>query len=948
MTISFDPNILIGWYQAQASLAGARAAGAGGATGAATSGTGVPGVPDAPWNDPTQTPKDSTLVNNAIAGQPFINEKAAKVDVPNANADYKRLFAINQGLLSLQALANAAKDSTTSPFELPGIQQAFQRGLSEIEAYANTTKFDEFRLTSGVPTSSETTGSGVADINAGDSYTTAILASGSSADAVAAFQGSVQFTIAVKKIDGSTVNVPIDLSGMGATTRSMSSVAAYINGQLQTAGVAARFSVVTTQQAAQTITVNGQPTEITPATNQFAFQISGTADEQLSFSAATTAPAVYLAQKAGDPALSTTTTSADPNTGAITTTTTTSDDSQQQLMKLESGGADAAKRPNDTTYAAGQVFNQALPAGVADVHATVTGADGSVYVLGDATGAVNGQTPKGAQDAVLLKYDAAGNLIYTRMLGAGSSASGMSLAVSSTGQVAIAGSVTGELDNGDTGAESGTSDSFVTLLDSTGDEVWTARDGADQADTAQAVAFDAAGNVYVAGQTQGTIGGATAVGGLDGYLRAYNTNGNVLATRQFGSASDDSVGGLVIDGSSAYVASKDGTQGVVRSFDISTPSQMALTATRSLGSLGGGTIGGIGLDGSGNLLIGGSTGADLAVNNVTAPRGGGLDGFGAQLSEDLNSTATDAVAYYGGSGADTVSAATVAGGQVWLAGQTATDLPGEAKLGTQDGFVAGLDVATGAVTYADRFSAKDQVDAPESLAVDVSGGSALDRLGLPKGTLSFDTSDLITSGTSARAGDSFQIAVGSGAPFTVTIAADDTLQSLQQKINLAGLFDVKVSTISDGVSTKLSLTPESTNNTFSLLPGPAGRDALAALGLSPGIVRNTVVDPTKGVIPADKKTQIYGLHLPAGLDIDNTTDITGALTAITNAITTTRAIYADLKQAATPASQKTPTGTVPAYLQAQIADYQQALDRLTGGASGGSGGSTSPLVSLFG
>ncbi|MDE2489045.1 MAG: hypothetical protein KGO51_16765, partial [Alphaproteobacteria bacterium] len=123
---------------------------------------------------------------------------------------------------------------------------------------------------------------------------------------------------------------------------------------------------------------------------------------------------------------------------------------------------------------------------------------------------------------------------------------------------------------------------------------------------------------------------------------------------------------------------------------------------------------------------------------------------------------------------------------------------------------------------------------------------------------------------------------------------------------------------------------------------------LAALGLTPGLIYNTTVSSTKGVQPADKGNQIYGLRLPSQLDLNSPADITSALTAIQNAVTTTRAIYADLKQAATPQSAQSQSGTVPAYLQAQIADYQAALDRLTGGQSSGSGSSTSSLVSLFG
>lgn len=931
MTVSFDTSILLGWYQAKAGLAAASVA----ANGTATAATAAQ-VPTAPWNPGQVQPKDSALVTQALAGKAFIDEKAAKVDVAKADADYKKLFAINQGLLTLQALANAANDPATSSFQLTAIQAAFSRGMGEIGKYVEATKFDNFRLTEGVAVSSATSAAGV--VTSSDSYVTAPLATGSSADPVAAFQGATQFDMNITRPAAGTtparnVTINFDLSEMGSTPRSMSNVAVYMNTKLQAAGVGVRVSVNRQTVPAQTTTVNGQSVEIAPASTQLGFEITGLSLEKVTFSSPTAAPAVYVAQTAGN---------ANPDGDP----TTNDSDQQQELLKLDSAAADGVRRPGDANYAPGRVFSEKLPDGVTTVHQMVTGADGSVYMVADGSGTVDGQPVKGSQDAVLLKYDAAGTLIYTRTLGAGASASGASLAVSADGKVAIAGSITGELDQGDAGADPNTPDSFVTVFDNQGQELWSDRQGALGADQAQAVAFDAKGDVYVAGKTQGTIGGGTAIGGWDSYLRAYNATGAVQSTKQFGSVADDSVAGIVVNGTNVLVAGQDGTSAVVRSIDVTNPKQMSVAAVRNLGALGGGAITGIGLDGSGNLLLGGSAGANLSIGNTTIAKSAGLDAFGARISTDLTSTASDAVAYFGGSGSDQATAATIANGQVWLTGTSKTDLPGLPAVGKQDGFVAALDVGAGVVTYSQRFTAKDQMAAPEAIAVDATGGSALDRLGFPKGQLQSDGSSLITAVTSARAGDQFQIRMGaSSVPTTITIDATDTLDTLADKIRRAGLFNIGVSTMFNGAKTQLQLKPASDRTSFELLNGPPGRDALVALGLPQGLLRNTIADKTKGVIPADKGTQTYGLHLATNLDLSSKTDIKAALDGVSNAITTVRAIYADLKQAATP-KDPTASGTVPAYLQAQIADYSAALARLTAGADGSSGSSS--LVSLLG
>jgi hypothetical protein len=253
------------------------------------------------------------------------------------------------------------------------------------------------------------------------------------------------------------------------------------------------------------------------------------------------------------------------------------------------------------------------------------------------------------------------------------------------------------------------------------------------------------------------------------------------------------------------------------------------------------------------------------------------------------------------------------------------------------------------VTYSQRFTAKDQMDAPEAIAVDATGGTALDRLGLPMGTIQYGGSTLVTAATSARDGDQFQIRMNSSsAPITVTISATDTLSTLAAKIQRAGLFEINVQTLNLGGQSQLSLKPANDRQTFQLLPGPTGRDALESLGLKPGLVRNTVSDKTKGVVPADGGKQTYGLRFTGSLDLASKTDIKAALDGVGNALTTVRAIYADLKQAATPKSANPATsGSVSAYQKAQIADYQAALDRLTAGNSS-STSSGSSLASLFG
>ncbi len=67
-----------------------------------------------------------------------------------------------------------------------------------------------------------------------------------------------------------------------------------------------------------------------------------------------------------------------------------SPDLQQQLLKFDAGSNAVAAQPGD-----GLTFQRPLDANISAVKAMTTAPDGSVYVLGSASGTVAGQTPQG-------------------------------------------------------------------------------------------------------------------------------------------------------------------------------------------------------------------------------------------------------------------------------------------------------------------------------------------------------------------------------------------------------------------------------------------------------------------------------------------------------------------------------------------------------------------------
>jgi hypothetical protein len=943
--ITFDSSLLLNYYQAK--TAGLAANSAASTSTSSSSSSSTKAVPSSPWTGVTTEPSD--LVKAALNGRKFVDEGAAVAAAPTISGDYKKLFAAYQALNTLSAIANRSTEKGVTDSEIKRLQTALTKGLNEVNSYVQNLSTDGMRLTTGAVMTSDKSTVGVPKSNY--TYVTNKIYSGQVDDEVPTFKGAVSFTMSVKKFGVST-DVTMNLADMGTTPRTMANVVSFFNDKLSQAGFDTQFAVERTVGEERTTTVNGQTVKLPATGDDFALRVKGDLTETLTFTAPAAKPAVYVTTAAGNP---------DPDKD------TTTDDAviENTLTKY---GPGAGVTPGT------KVFSDTLEGTISTVHKTLTGPDGSLYVLADVDGTTSTQTIKGDQDVALLKYDSAGKLLYARTLGASDTATGYNMAISDDGQVAIAGSVAGGLagaTNGPINSDSaGTvTDSFVTLYDAKGDETWTVRRGGMLEDEATAVAFGEDGVVYVGGRTKSDLPGSTTAanaGGYDSYLTGFATDitgtPKALFTTHFGSENNDTVSGIAVNGSQVIVASKEGSEAMLRSFDVSTSvvtenrtalnsSEVWVTApvtytksatltagaTRDLGTLQGGNLAGITID-NGQLYVGGSTtNAALAVDNKTVAASGGSDGFVARVSLDLTDKTEDTLAYYGGTGDDTVTGMAVSNGQAWLVGSAGKNLADQATVGTKDGYVAQIDVATGEATWEQRLTGKDGYATPTSIAVDASGSSSLDVFGLPRGTMDFSQSDKIVSSTSARAGDTFQVRTRArGTLTTIKIAADDTLDTLADKIRKATGYAAKVEFSSVGNNRTLRISPSQTTSTVEILPGKGGTDVLESLGLKPGVVRNTKTD--HGVtVSADGKGPIYGFSLDTGLDLTDDAGRKVATAALTKALSAVRTAYREMADKANGVVAATSTtssgktgGTVPTYLTNQIANYQAALDRLTG------------------
>lgn len=872
----------------------------------ASSGAAQKSQPTAPWAATAPASEPSDLVRSALAGRKIIDEAGVDLDLKGASADYRKLFAMYQGLSTLTALADRAAEKGVTAREQTQLAARFSAGLTELSAWLGSTGMEGVKIVQGVTAASSKTTAGVE--KASPTYVTGAVHEGALTTEVANFQGDVRFSITVKDAAGDKV-VAIDLADMGATPRTLDNVIAHMNAELGDAGVATRMGRRQLESEPKTVTVGDKTITLPAGADRWALEVRGVLGETVRFDAPQTSDAVYVAQGVG-----------------------TKGETQLLKFQTDSGDApDAMPGVGDNFTVEGQAGQHDLPAGVKAVRASAVDAGGYLWIVADLAAGGEHQPIKGQSDVALMKYDSAGNLVTSRLLGAASQASGFSLAIADDGRIAVAGSVTGALEPGESGASATTADSFVTVFDSDGLELWTQRRGAKAADEATSVSFGADGVVYVAGRSQSGMPGSGALGGWDGYLQTFDTTQRTflspivpvtVSTTQFGTAGDDSVQAMTVSGSDLYTAGVENGRAIVRHYTLGADGAPTLAGTRDLGVVGG-EIAGIAVDNGKVVLVGQTTNAGLNAGTTTNAHSGGSDVFVASLATDLQASAADAVTYYGGAGDDTVADVKIQDGKVWITG-VADRAAGARDEDPARGYLTRLDAATGTVEWTRTWQGVGDKAMPTTLAVASGGASVLDRLGLPQGEIQQDDSKLLTANTSLRVGDQFTITPEGGLrAATVTITAKDTLATLAKKIETASSRRLKVTIVTDNKVMpplqQLKIEPRSDRDAAVITAGPAGKDALAGLGLSQGFIGKT---------STTDKIATYGLNLAGTLNLNSAEAIKAAQDALSAAMTSVKSAYRSLApESAKPA---VPTGATSAYWNSKASAYADALARLGG------------------
>jgi hypothetical protein len=318
--------------------------------------------------------------------------------------------------------------------------------------------------------------------------------------------------------------------------------------------------------------------------------------------------------------------------------------------------------------------------------ALTTGPDGSIYVSGTSYGALDGQTNGGGIDAFLTKYSADGTKAWTKLLGTSGSENAYALTTGLDGSIYMSGDTSGALD-GQT--NSGGNDAFLTKYSTDGTKVWTKLLGTSGTDYASALTTGLDGSIYASGWTDGSLGGQTNSGGNDAFLTKYSADGTKAWTNLLGSSGNDGATALTtgLDGSIYVSGWTDGALGGQTnsgSWDAFL-SKYSANGTKAWTKLLGSSSTDIakalttGLDGS--IYVSGYTGG--ALDGQT--NSGGQDAFLTKYSVDGTKAWTKLLGTSGDDG--TLALITGLDGSIYVSGYAYGALDGHTNSGGYDAFL---------------------------------------------------------------------------------------------------------------------------------------------------------------------------------------------------------------------------------------------------------------------
>jgi len=458
----------------------------------------------------------------------------------------------------------------------------------------------------------------------------------------------------------------------------------------------------------QTVSVTVTPTTLQLApgqTSEITATVTGTSDTSVTWSAS----GGTLAESG-----STVTYTAPDSSGTYTVTATSNADTSKRAQATVQVAAGAPT----WLYGFGSPASDLLAGLALD-----TG--DSAVVVGLTAGALQGHENLGGQDGFVVKVGPDGAEVWADQFGTAQSDSANGVTTDAADAIYVVGTTLGTLGS----TRVGSYDAFVRKYAADGEVLWTTQYGTAVADSASAVVVDAAGNVFIAGGTDGVFSGNTSSGASDAYVAMFDEAGSLQWVRQFGASADSSTlpdaMALADDGSIYVVGATSGAfpdQTLTSQYDAFLAKLAADGEPlwfRQMGSGQHNSMRAVAVDADGSVLVAGYTMGELVSGQYAgdvdafvmkyAPDGGLVWArqFGTEVADSPYSLVVDSL------------------GAVKVVGVTQGELPGATRTGVRDLFVADLNGATGEVSGFWQYGLADATLLAEGIALAADGDQVI-------------------------------------------------------------------------------------------------------------------------------------------------------------------------------------------------------------------------------
>lgn len=932
-----------------------------------------------PWQQAEETKTLNQQIREVRELSSFIDLKSSDLKAVADNPDKQASFAVFKALSNLRILAEYASADTTSSASLKRLNEQFQKGLSEVREYLSTAQLEKLELFLGEKQYKTETSARLGKNETG--FDGSLVASNPN-DALAGLTGTEVFTVSITK-SGETDNIEVDLSEISGTL-SLNSIKDLVNSKIEAlTALDDEGEEYIKHQTRFDIRRDG-------SSGRYGLQVDGTITEEVSFSAGSSAPTLYVASsvKQLDDSYAVTSRITEFNnlSGTIAADDTTSfagidyaateikglvkeeedDELDPKLQEMRDKfladaktkvlGEDATEDDDDAdgTDNTSSLTNIDSANKVnADTTAKriATDSEGSIYVVGTSAGSFGHQlnTAEG-EDVFLTKFDSEGNVVFSRLLGVSGTASVQGITVDEDDNVILVGQTDSKLSSSDV---VDSTDLFVQKISKRGDEVFRYQLDTFGETGANSVAVDSSGDIFVGGYTKSGVSASSGFsGGQDALIvKLSGSTGALVDSNVFGTSDNEVIKGIAVDDNdNLVVAVEEDGNAVVRRIDGSDLTNQ--TDSVDFGSLGaGGSIQGITIDNTnGKVYIAGvTTNASLDAGGTATKNGsaeGAFEGFVSGLTlSGATDLSGDFTTYLSTSSTDRVADVTVADGVVYVAGSTSGTFAGETGQGSTDAFVARLNGTSGVVEDIEQYGEGLAGSTAGGIAFTNKGNSVLETLGLPQGTVQIDETLDIQTQTSAKVDDFFYLSIDGGSKKRIELDEGDTFDDLTRKIRIAGFSKLKVEVSNTDEGSKMKISALDDGVAIELFAGKEGRDLLSRIGIEPGRIlpKNEVFDITtdkdKDIPPEEDTGGVFALGLDGAIHIGDKQTAKYVLGLLDGAVSTVQRAYRSLDYNPLIEQLKNGSanqGSASPYQQAQLANLQTGLARLQSGASSSS------------